>query len=96
MTSSPLPPPPQTDRVQGTSLVCNDTLSQMSDFKDVGRSTMNCVSIIRFLLGHYLLCFFTDLTCNDIVKLHPQPSDNKQDVGRSTLHFDYHVITVMV
>ena len=30
------------------------------------------------------------------MKLHPQPSDNKQDVGRSTLHFDYHVITVMV
>ena len=60
VTSTSLPPPPQTDNVQGTSLTCNDTVS--SDYKeDVGRST-HVLFIIpsNILLGYHPLCFLTD------------------------------------
>ena len=52
MTSTPLPPLPQTDKVQGTSLTCNDTVSPVSDYKeDVGRSTSRVVHhTIKYLI----------------------------------------------
>ena len=69
VTSTSLPPPPQTDKVQGTSLTWNDTVSPVSDYKeDVGRSTSYVVHHTNILLEYYLLHSLQDFSvCLDLI-----------------------------
>ena len=78
MTSTPLPPPPQTDKVQGTSLTWNDTVSPVSDYKeDVGRSKL-------YVLTDFSVCL--DLVLIQLKELAPKWRELAMAVGAENVN----------